>query len=443
MHRKSCQPFIRIRALAIALVAFCLPVVAAFGGDVYVKGYFRKNGTYVEPHHRSAPDGNPHNNYSFPGNVNPYTGEVAKGDPETYLRNYYGSGGSADPANGGGRPRALDRYFPRGIATDTQRAIAAAQLVLHAQGYKVGTVDGVCGPTTRSALTSFQLKHNLPGTGEITKDTVDALIASLKETPVEKLALNGTPTIEPAIPQNAHVNLYRNGWECDRGFRGSEGGCAPVVIPANAQLNVYGNGWECVRGFRASNGGCLAVEVPGNGQLNVYGNGWECARGFRASSGVCLAVEVPQNAQLNVYGNGWECSRGFRASGGGCVAVDVPKNAQLNVYGNGWECARGFRISSGGCVEVQMPLNAQLNVYGNGWECTRGFRRSGDGCAAVEIPSNAQLNVYGNGWECARGYRRSGDGCEKVEIPSNAQLNVYGNGWECLPGYSRVDYQCI
>lgn len=31
--------------------------------DVYVDGYSRKDGTYVEPHYRSAPDGNPYNNY--------------------------------------------------------------------------------------------------------------------------------------------------------------------------------------------------------------------------------------------------------------------------------------------------------------------------------------------------------------------------------------------
>ncbi|MFA6280231.1 MAG: hypothetical protein WC612_05520 [Bdellovibrionales bacterium] len=31
--------------------------------DVYVNGYSRQDGTYVEPHYRSAPDGNPYNNY--------------------------------------------------------------------------------------------------------------------------------------------------------------------------------------------------------------------------------------------------------------------------------------------------------------------------------------------------------------------------------------------
>lgn len=28
-----------------------------------VNGYYKSNGTYVEPHLRSAPDGNPYNNY--------------------------------------------------------------------------------------------------------------------------------------------------------------------------------------------------------------------------------------------------------------------------------------------------------------------------------------------------------------------------------------------
>jgi len=57
--------------------------------QVKVSGYTRNNGTHVQPYYRSTPDGNPYNNYSFPGNVNPYTGKVATGDPLTYLNNYY------------------------------------------------------------------------------------------------------------------------------------------------------------------------------------------------------------------------------------------------------------------------------------------------------------------------------------------------------------------
>ena len=57
--------------------------------DVWVSGYYRKDGTYVMGHWRSSPDGNPYNNWSFPGNINPYTGRIATGNPETYLKNYY------------------------------------------------------------------------------------------------------------------------------------------------------------------------------------------------------------------------------------------------------------------------------------------------------------------------------------------------------------------
>lgn len=50
---------------------------------VYVKGYYRKDGTYVAPHYRSDPDGIITNNYSYPGNYNPNTGEITGGSLNT------------------------------------------------------------------------------------------------------------------------------------------------------------------------------------------------------------------------------------------------------------------------------------------------------------------------------------------------------------------------
>lgn len=67
-----------------------LPVIGY--AQVRVKGYYRKDGTYVRPHVRSNPDRNPYNNWSYPGNVNPYTGKVATGNPETYLKSYQNIG---------------------------------------------------------------------------------------------------------------------------------------------------------------------------------------------------------------------------------------------------------------------------------------------------------------------------------------------------------------
>jgi len=54
---------------------------AGIGGAVYVQGYTRSNGTYVAPHMRSAPDGDPFNNWSTKGNINPYTGVAGTHNP--------------------------------------------------------------------------------------------------------------------------------------------------------------------------------------------------------------------------------------------------------------------------------------------------------------------------------------------------------------------------
>jgi hypothetical protein len=51
---------------------FTLPSFA----DTHVRGYFRKNGTYVAPHYRSSPNSTKLDNWSTKGNINPYTGKV-------------------------------------------------------------------------------------------------------------------------------------------------------------------------------------------------------------------------------------------------------------------------------------------------------------------------------------------------------------------------------
>ena len=52
--------------------------------DVFVRGHYRGNGTYVQPHYRSNPNGLKHDNWSTKGNINPYTGERGKRTYETF-----------------------------------------------------------------------------------------------------------------------------------------------------------------------------------------------------------------------------------------------------------------------------------------------------------------------------------------------------------------------
>jgi hypothetical protein len=59
-------------ALATALVGW-LAGTAPAQQPVIVNGYWRSNGTYVQPYYRTRPDGNFYNNWSTYPNVNPYT----------------------------------------------------------------------------------------------------------------------------------------------------------------------------------------------------------------------------------------------------------------------------------------------------------------------------------------------------------------------------------
>lgn len=84
--------------LPVLVVAFIAIAVPAFAQSNNVQGYTRNDGTYVQPHHRTAPDRNPYNNYSTQGNSNPYTGQAGTRSPDSvqdsYRQNSYGTSGS-------------------------------------------------------------------------------------------------------------------------------------------------------------------------------------------------------------------------------------------------------------------------------------------------------------------------------------------------------------
>ncbi len=69
--------------LAVVVLILSFSVFA----DTYVKGYYKKNGTYVAPHYRSSPNSYTYDNYSAKGNTNPYTGK--QGTQSNYPNNIY------------------------------------------------------------------------------------------------------------------------------------------------------------------------------------------------------------------------------------------------------------------------------------------------------------------------------------------------------------------
>jgi len=135
-------------------------------GRVYVHGYFRSNGTYVRPYYRTNPDGNPYNNYGFPGNYNPNTGKVTSGAPDAYLRRYYSrqtSGIPAAPVEDAavGPEAASEVAAPLASAPPVDGARPCSEIVhlqeaLSALGFNPGVADGLCGSETRSAIKAYQ-----------------------------------------------------------------------------------------------------------------------------------------------------------------------------------------------------------------------------------------------------------------------------------------------
>lgn len=52
-------------------------------GSHSIKGYTKKDGTYVAPSHARDPNNSKSDNWSAKGNVNPYTGKEGTKDPNT------------------------------------------------------------------------------------------------------------------------------------------------------------------------------------------------------------------------------------------------------------------------------------------------------------------------------------------------------------------------
>jgi hypothetical protein len=59
---------------AFALVCFAFLTTTLFA-QIFVPGYQKSDGTYVQPHHKSTPNSTVTDNWSFKGNTNPYTGK--------------------------------------------------------------------------------------------------------------------------------------------------------------------------------------------------------------------------------------------------------------------------------------------------------------------------------------------------------------------------------
>lgn len=67
--------------ILFSVTSFALVNVESVDAAQRVKGYTKKNGTYVAPHYKSSPNKSKFDNYSTKGNINPFTGKKGTVNP--------------------------------------------------------------------------------------------------------------------------------------------------------------------------------------------------------------------------------------------------------------------------------------------------------------------------------------------------------------------------
>ena len=72
----------RLTLIATIIGTLTLAAGAAYAqGYHYVSPYSRPDGTYVQPHYQTNPNGNLYNNWSSRPNTNPFTGQPGTRNP--------------------------------------------------------------------------------------------------------------------------------------------------------------------------------------------------------------------------------------------------------------------------------------------------------------------------------------------------------------------------
>jgi hypothetical protein len=223
---------------SFVVASLLLSSVAFANAAVSVKGYYRKDGTYVAPHYRSNPDGNPYNNWSFPGNTNPYTGKVAPGNPDTYLKNYYG-----DSYSGSSYSPSVPSYSP--------------------PSYTAPSYSG----SSYTSPSTYRSRYS-PYVRPISESSCDS-----------GFYIDGQ-NCNP-LPLNARAKSGGlSGWECNAGYVSTGVGCTEEVAVASCPLNAYPSGSSCYcnSGYVAEGNSCITKDAYCKGKYGsrAYFDGSTC-----------------------------------------------------------------------------------------------------------------------------------------------------------------------
>lgn len=75
------RKFILCLFALVLIISFALANTSSVEAAQKVKGYIKKNGTYVAPHFKTSPNKSKFDNFSTKGNINPFTGKKGTANP--------------------------------------------------------------------------------------------------------------------------------------------------------------------------------------------------------------------------------------------------------------------------------------------------------------------------------------------------------------------------
>ncbi|MBI4035731.1 hypothetical protein HY383_02190 [Candidatus Daviesbacteria bacterium] len=76
-------------SLLLGVFVFSILIPTGVEAASRVKGYTKKNGTYVAPHYKTPPNKSKFDNFSTKGNINPYTGKKGTVNPYKFTPKKY------------------------------------------------------------------------------------------------------------------------------------------------------------------------------------------------------------------------------------------------------------------------------------------------------------------------------------------------------------------
>lgn len=155
----------------------------------YVKGYHRKDGTYVKGHYRTNPNSTNRDNYSTKPNTNPWTGKKGWIEPEQNTSNYNYYYQNSTPAYiPNNKPFKENKWSTTRLDYNFQEKIKYHSMYTKAQrfeiekfldsiGYNAGVVDGIFTSETIIAIKKLQKLIGATVDGKFGKETIDKLDA--------------------------------------------------------------------------------------------------------------------------------------------------------------------------------------------------------------------------------------------------------------------------